>query len=350
MTGSSPSASTPRETAPASRPLPADTGRGSHVPEPGTGEPDTPRVPEGSSTPRRRHLAASPIGVVPITWNNVDLTDLAPQVPADAVLDACAGLAFEGVQLGRGFPQGDDLRQALRSRGLRLAEVYAELPVEAGGPTDDALEIGRARLDLLTAARGDVLVVACRVGGGREGWAARGDDPAAPRLTSEGWHRLARLLDTLARDAAASGRRLAFHPHAGTFVETPGEVRRLAQLTDPGQVAICLDVGHYLVGGGDPVAAIRELGRRISHVHMKDVDGTVLARLRDGELGGFADAIRARLFTELGRGLLPLDGVVGALAEFEYNGWLMVEQDSSWLAPEVSAAESLGALREALAR
>ena len=73
------------------------------------------RAPAATGQPARRRLARSPIGVVPITWNNVDLTDLAPEVPAATVLDACAELGFEGVQLGRGFPQGDELRAALRT-------------------------------------------------------------------------------------------------------------------------------------------------------------------------------------------------------------------------------------------
>ena len=39
------------------------------------------------------------------------------------------------------------------------------------------------------------------------------------------------------------------------------------------------------------------------------VDPTVLAGLRSGAIAGFGDAIRARLFTELGSGLLDVDGV-----------------------------------------
>jgi len=300
--------------------------------------------------PARRRLARSPIGVVPITWNNVDLTDLAPEVPAATVLDACAGLGFEGVQLGRGFPRGHELQTALRDRHLRLAEVYAELPMSPDGPSDDAVEIGRERLALLNEGGGDVLVAACRVGGGRESWAARADDPAAPRLSEKGWRRLADVLATLAADARQAGRTFAFHPHAGTFVETPDEIRRLAAVTDPARVAICLDAGHATVGGGDAVALVAELGPRIRHVHVKDVDPAVLADLRAGRLPDFAAAIRARLFTELGRGALDVDGLVGALEAVGYGGWLMVEQDSTWLVPAESLRIGRAALVEALSR
>jgi len=308
------------------------------------------RAPAATGQPARRRLARSPIGVVPITWNNVDLTDLAPEVPAATVLDACAELGFEGVQLGRGFPQGDDLRAALRDRHLRLAEVYAELPMGPDGPSDDAVEIGRERLALLNGGGGDVLVAACRIGGGRESWAARADDPAAPRLSEKGWRRLGDVLATLAAETRQAGRTFAFHPHAGTFVETPDEIRRLAAATDPTRVAICLDAGHATVGGGDAVALVAELGPRIRHVHVKDVDPAVLADLRAGRLPDFAAAIRARLFTEVGGGILDVDGLVGALEAVGYGGWLMVEQDSTWLAPAESLRIGRSALVEALGR
>jgi inosose dehydratase len=311
---------------------------------------DPPATParEPHATPGK--LARSPIGVVPITWNNVDLTDLAPEVPWQSVLDACARLGFEGVQLGRGFPEGDDLRRALGDRGLRLAEVYAELPMTVDGPADDALEIGRARLALLDDGGGETLVAACRVGGGREARAGRAGDRAAPRLTDQGWHRLAEILERLGAEAAGRGHALAFHPHAGTFVETPDEVARLASVADADVVGFCLDVGHYTVGGGDPAAAVADLGRRVRHVHVKDVDGAVLDRLRSGGIADFAAAIRARLFTEIGRGIVDVDELVAALDGAGYSGWLMVEQDSTWLEPEAAIAIGRAALLEALGR
>ena len=90
------------------------------------------------------------------------------------------------------------------------------------------------------------------------------------------------LLHALGTATRAAGRRMAFHPHVGTYVETPAEVDRLVESTDPDLVPICLDVGHYLVGGGDPVAALRTLGERVTHVHLKDVDPDVLAGLAIG--------------------------------------------------------------------
>jgi inosose dehydratase len=106
----------------------------------------------------------------------------------------------------------------------------------------------------------------------------------------------------------------------------------------PDELPLCLDVGHVIVGGGDPVEELRRYGDRVTHVHLKDVDPLVLDKLRRRKLGGLDEAVRERLFTELGSGVLDLDGVLGALAERRYAGWLMVEQDTSWPPPTESGA------------
>ena len=301
---------------------------------------------------RLRHpgdaLPAARIGTVPILWNNVDVEELRLGTSADTILDEIARIGYEGTQLGLGFPEGAELRRALERRGLRLAEVYAALPATAAGLDEAALEIGRERLRLLDAGGGDVLCVAldgCRE---REDVAGRAEHAGTPRFSEAAWLTLTSVLHTLADETIRSGHRLAFHPHAATFVETPAEVERLVTTTDPARIGICLDVGHYLVGGGDPVAALRQLGERVTHVHLKDVDPIVLDDLRSGALTGFGRAVRARVFTELGAGFLDLSGCLRALAERGYDGWLMVEQDSSWGPPSEAAAIGRRVLAQAL--
>lgn len=295
-------------------------------------------------------LPRTSIGTVPILWNNVDLPDLAPPVDAGTVLDEIARTGFEGTQLGNGFPAGEALKDALRARDLRLAEVYLSIPCTVDGPTDAAPAIARERLALLHEGGGDVLVAALDISPGRSETSGRAAAAGTPRLTDDGWRRLARHVEDLAREAAALGHAVAWHQHTGTFVETPDELARLMELTDPALLGICLDVGHFLVGGGDPAAAIGRYGNRVRHVHLKDVDAAVLARLRAGELAGFPAAIRARLFTELGGGILDLPAVLAALVRLDYAGWLMVEQDSCWGPPSESAAIGRRVLAEALRR
>lgn len=302
--------------------------------------------------PLRRSGDALPlasIGTVPILWNNVDVEALRHAIDAATLLDEMARLGYEGTQLGIGFPEGEALRSMLADRQVRLAEVYAALPATSEGPTAGSADVGRERLRLLREGGGEVLCVALDGSPDRDRWAGRASDHLTPRFTDAAWDALAGVLHALADDAMTAGHRLVFHPHAGTFVETPQEVDRLVAATDPARVGICLDVGHYLVGGGDPVDALRRLGERVTHVHLKDVDPLVLARMASGEIPDFSAAVRARIFTELGNGALDLLGVLRVLHARGYAGWLMVEQDSSWAPPTEAAAIGRRVLAFALA-
>ena len=298
----------------------------------------------------RGPLGGASIGTVPILWNNVDIAELRLGTSAETILDDIARTGYDGCQLGLGFPEGDELKDALAARELDLAEVYASIPGTVDGPSAAALDEVRERIRLLRAGDGEVLCIAFDGSPDRDPFAGRAADPATPRLTDAGWARTIELLETAAAETRAAGARIAFHPHAGTYVETPEEVERLAGAIDAATLPFCLDVGHYLVGGGDPVAALRRFGERVEHVHLKDVDPEVLAGLRNGAVGGFGAAIRQRLFTELGAGALDLDGVLGVLAGRRYAGWLMVEQDSGWPPPAESAAIGRRVLGAAIRR
>lgn len=284
-------------------------------------------------------LPRASIGTVPILWNNVDLADLAPTVDPPTVLDEIARTGYEGTQEGRGFPRGAALREMLAARDLRLAEVYVSIPCSSDGPPRDAIDAARDRLAILHEGGGEVLVVALDGSPERSAWSARANDPRTPRLTDDGWRRLIKLVERLASDTRDLGHGFAWHQHTATYVETPAELDRLLDSTAAaGTVGVCLDVGHYTVAGGDPVDAIRRYGARIGHVHLKDVDPAVLHRLRAGEIADFGAAVRDRIFTELGAGVIDLPAILVQLAVLDYAGWLMVEQDSAWGPPSESAA------------
>src|SRR5437868_12568251 len=58
-----------------------------------------------------------------------------------------------------------------------------------------------------------------------------------------------------------------FHPELGTLVEAEVEIEALLEATD---IGLCLDTGHLLAAGGDPVAAVGRWADRINQVHVKD--------------------------------------------------------------------------------
>ena len=69
-------------------------------------------------------------------------------------------------------------------------------------------------------------------------------------------------------------------PHVGTLVETRDDVGRIL---DGSEVRLCLDTGHFRIGGVDSVALACEAPQRVGHVHLKDVRESV-AEARAGRI------------------------------------------------------------------
>jgi inosose dehydratase len=120
---------------------------------------------------------------------------------------------------------------------------------------------------------------------------------------------------------------VVFHNHVGTYVETPAETARLLDETDPARVGWCLDIGHLAYGGGNSLEMLGDYGDRVRHIHLKDVDGTVLAQARAGEWS-FGRALKAFIFPPLGEGIAQVPEVVADLLARGYDGWFVLEQDT----------------------
>jgi inosose dehydratase len=147
---------------------------------------------------------------------------------------------------------------------------------------------------------------------------------SAPRkLDDAGWARLVANLDRIEELVSAHGLALALHPHAGTLVESSDDVERMLASSDVGW---CLDTGHLLIGGIDPVEFVARHRDRIVHAHLKDVDAAVGERLRAGELD-LVTATQAGLFKPLGEGDAGIDAVLEHLRDYER--WLVLEQDTA---------------------
>lgn len=268
-------------------------------------------------------LATNPVGLVPLGWER-DTSELA----------TVARLGYEGVQVDGDEPDG--WVDALASHSLRPSEVYLAIPCDVAGPTAEAEVVVDERIKYAMGVGAENLVLAVDGNSVRDRVTAHATE--GPCLEEEGWERLVALTDAIGRRVSDTGMAVSFHPHAGTWVETPTEIAQL--LSRATSLDLCLDTGHHLVGGGDPVDAIGEYGDRLRHVHVKDVDPDILHRLATTKIGGFTEAIGERVFCPLGSGILDLSGVVTALHELGYDGWLMVEQDSMWEPPVESSAIS----------
>ena len=176
-------------------------------------------------------------------------------------------------------------------------------------------------------ATGGRLLIAAEAGDDRRrGEAGHVDESRG--LTDAEWASLARGLHDLADAIAPWGMRVVFHNHVGTYVETPAETARLLDETDPAKVGWCLDIGHLAYGGGDALAMLPAYGDRVAHVHLKDVDGAVLAAAKAGAWS-FGQALTSWIFPALGQGIARVPEVVATLLARGYDGWFVLEQDTT---------------------
>lgn len=249
------------------------------------------------------------------------------------IIDEMAETGYVGTELGDwGFmpTDPDELRTELDGRGLTLVGSFSTPWLQDSARhrqgEDDAVRIGK----LLAAVGGpDTFIV---LGNDPYGDPVRGRMAgritAEQGLTDDGWKVFADGANNLARRVREeAGIRTVIHQHMGTLIETGDEVRRLLDMTDPSLLGVCLDTGHWTFGtGGDPAAAVRELRERIWHVHFKDCDPAVIAASRENEWDGLTSTGQG-VFCELGKGCVDFPGVLGALDEIGYDGWVVVEQD-----------------------
>ena len=285
------------------------------------------------------------VGFAPITWNNEDLpAELGPPVDYRRLLDEVAAAGYTATELGDGFPRDpQSLRFALQERGLSLTSAWCGLRFFQVSAEQD-LEHTRRLCGLLAEVGALFVNVADQGTAERKAFACRCASPDAPHLSQPEWDLFAERVCQAAEIARQHGLQGTFHLHAGTWVETRADLDELLRRAPAPLVKLCWDVGHAVCGGVDPVAIVREHPDRIAYIHLKDVDGDVLDGVRRDAVN-FDDAVRRRVFTELGRGCLDVIGLLAALRDIDYDGWLMVEQDSTWLTPSDSAQVSRNYLR-----
>ena len=123
------------------------------------------------------------------------------------------------------------------------------------------------------------------------------------------------------------GIKLAYHHHMGAYVESPADIDKLMDLTDPAKVFLLYDTGHAFYGGAaDPVALLKKHIKRVVHVHCKDVRTPVIAQARnDG--WSFLSGVINGIFTVPGDGSIDYQAVLSTLKNSGYEGWLVVEAE-----------------------
>ena len=267
------------------------------------------------------------IATAPINWNNEDVPGYRDATPYPQILDAIAAAGYRATEWSSSLPDdAASLGPELEARGLSMLGAFVGMNLRDPAGVRAELDRARAKASFLRALGARYLVAADSGDAVRQ--AAAGHAEGAPTLTDDQLRGMAEALNGLGRELEGLGMELVFHPHVGTYVETPHEIDRLLSGTDPNAVGWCLDTGHQVYGGADLLALVGAHKDRVRYVHVKDVDPRVLAQARS-EGWSFHEALERFVFCPLGTGGVPLPEVLELLRAGGFDGWLVIEQDTT---------------------
>jgi len=256
----------------------------------------------------------------PVSWG-VEF-GFEPPIAFGPMLDQLRSAGYDGTELG---PYGymptdpDVLRGELEKRSLRLVSAFVPIALKSPAAPLDELEKVVCLLEALGATH---VVLADALSSERARVAGRAPESDV-RLSEQEWSHVEVNVEHGCELVQRRGLRPVLHHHVGTYIETPDEVARVLDRTP---IGLCLDTGHYVYGGGDPLEAVRTFGSRIDYLHLKDVAPHRLERVRREKLD-FNEGVAAGVFCPLGQGRVPFAEIFDELASSEFEGWAVVEQD-----------------------
>jgi inosose dehydratase len=255
----------------------------------------------------------------PISWGVCEVPGWGYQLEPDRVLSEMAGLGLPATELGPdGYLPTDEsmLVATLADHGLALVAGFVPAVLHEPARLEDELDRVTKQADLLAAAGAEVLVLAA--GTGRDGYEGGTD------IDDASWASLVAGIGRVSDLGSERGLAVALHPHQGTVIEGSRQIQRLLESSP---VYLCVDTGHLMVGGADPVELTMAARDRVAHVHLKDVRADLAEQVRTGRMG-YRDAVADGMYRPLGSGDVDVAAIVSALEASDYDGWYVLEQDT----------------------
>jgi inosose dehydratase len=258
------------------------------------------------------------IAGAPISWGVSEVPGWGFQMSPDRVLAEMHSLGLTATEFGpEGFLPSDPSQKAKFLSEHNIRAIGGFYPILLHDPDHDPIPAVTAELDSYEAAGAEVLVLAASTG-------VDGYDATKPVLTSSQWATLFQNLSKVAGLANERGVKAVVHPHVGTMIETQEDIQKVLAGTN---IGFCLDTGHMLIGGTDPVKFSEENSDRIQHSHLKDVNLKVVEKVRSGQLS-YYEAVKQGLYTPLGQGDVDVRSIIKNLMAGNYQGWFTLEQDN----------------------
>ena len=246
------------------------------------------------------------IGNAPCSWG-VEFADDPRNPHWTKVLDETREAGYEGIELGPvGFMPEDPeiLGSALAARRLALIGGVVFSPFHDPAMWDEVQDCAVRTCRVLKAHGASQIVLIDSISPRRASTAGRSGE--AERLTGRDLTAFSDRLLTIAKMATEEfGLATSIHAHAAGYVEFKDELERILDHIDSSILSVCLDTGHSIYAGFDPVVKNRVVEKRI----------------------GFYEACAQGLFCNIGRGAVDFAALRQAMEANAFSGWATVEQD-----------------------
>ena len=310
-------------------------------------------------TPTKIHVANAPC-----SWGTLEFEGLrGERIDYQQMLDELVETGYTATELGDwGFMPTDstDLQAELAQRKLTMRGAYV------GVRFKDSAALAQGEANTLRVAR-LLAGVAEKLNQSSKPFVVLADDNGVDPIRTQNagrvqpdmslsaaqWQIFAQNVERVARAVREeTGLPVVFHHHCAGYVETPEEIARLLELTDPKLVGLVFDTGHYAFGAGQDgcaqvVEGLNRFADRIWYVHFKDCQPEVARRSRE-ESWEYFTALKHGVFCELGQGCVDFPAVLAWLRDHNYQGYITVEQDvlPGMGAPKESARRNREYLKE----
>lgn len=304
-------------------------------------------------------------------------TDGLSAMPFEEMLDTCASLGFESVEIACGnwskapHLQLDELLKsadarkkfmhAIESRGLALEALNCsgnQLAPNDEGKEHQAIVEKTFRLAEQLGVKNIVMMSGCPGGSAADStpnWIVTSWPPITTKILEWQWNDV--LIPYWAKTVALAKshgiEKIALENHGCQMVYNPETFIRLRDAVGP-VVGMNFDPSHLLWMGGDPIFAVRKLGGdRIYHVHAKDVRIERLYHGADGALDTKTiDQFSRRTwnYVALGHGhdVQWWKELFSVLSMLGYTGPVSLEMEDLTMPPLTGVKKSMAVLKEAL--
>ena len=278
----------------------------------------------------------------PVSWG-VDRPDMPGAPPWEEVFDEIGEAGYRLCELGPlGYLPDDNqrVRVELDARGLGVAGSYIFEALHDRDRHDEIADVTKITCARIAALGGRYLVVIDVVSDERGATAGR--SAAARRLQGADYDALLTGLRMATGIAMDHGLTPVLHPHSGSYIEFEDEIERvLADTADDG-LQLCIDTGHFIYAGVEPVQFLAGHRDRTPYLHFKDINPVVHQKvLSDGI--GFFDAISLGVFVPVGQGMVDFGALAAELAN-GFDGPGTIEQDRDFRATTTALEDAKASL------